>query len=204
MAVTSEPAPRLTARIWTTLAGLGPKRGVHALVLLVLAATALFGGLDQVDPSVTDVDPGEAYDDGALTVTVKRASLVPAVMAGKRVLIHPKAGFQYLAVVAAVANDGTQPVGLDDELDLHGVADATRIAVFRLADGTQTASLGPGLADDMGFVWQVPVTALHSGDTVTVRIWKKQYTELSVAQGRAWLDSLTDYGQVEIPLGVRP
>lgn len=173
------------------------------VVAVLLGATALFGGLDRVDTGVTTVRPGERYDDGAVSVTVDRASVVSSVTAGDRVLRQPEPGSRYLAVVAEVSNDGSTDAPLTDELDLRGVPDARKAGAFRLADGTQSVRLGPGLQDRFGFVWQIPESALSAGDTVTVRIWKKQYKELSVTYGKGWVDSLTDYGQVEIPVQER-
>jgi hypothetical protein len=174
---------------------LGPKRWIQAIAALALAVTALFGGLDRVDAGVTTVKPGEQYDDGALTVTVQRAKLVPVLTAGDRVMRKADPGTQFLAVVATLVNDGTQPVPLRRELELRDVEQARIIAVFRLADGTTTAYLGPGLSDEFAFVWQVPETALSAGDDVLLRIWQKRYQEMMVASGRGWIDG-TDYGKV--------
>lgn len=185
------------------LAALGPKRFSQALAAAALAVTGLFGGLDRVDTAVTPLEPDSPFDDGALTVTVKRARLLPEVTAGEKVLLTAPPGSQYLAVVASLANDGTEPVPLSGEIDLRGVEQSGAATVFRLADGSQTASLGPGLSDDFGYVWQVPLTALRPGDTVELRIWKKRYIELSVALGKGWIDSSTDYAEVKISVEER-
>lgn len=185
-------AQSLTSR----LAGLGPRRLGKVAAVLGLAVTAAFGGLDRVDPSVTAVKPGQSYDDGALAITVKRARLVPTLTAGDRVLSTAEPGSQYLAVVAALANDGTEPVPLGREIDLLAT-EATQVGAFRLADGTSTAYLGPGLSDEFAFVWQLPETVLRPGQTVSLRIWKKQYRELMVGSGKGWVDG-TDYGVVEL------
>ncbi|WP_158240356.1 hypothetical protein [Mycobacterium hubeiense] len=92
---------------------------------------------------------------------------------------------------------------LTEELDLRGEPDAKWIGAMRLADGTRTARLGPGLTDELAFVWQLPADALRAGDSVTLRVWKQQYRELIVPYGKGWIDSLTDYGQVVIPVGSR-
>jgi hypothetical protein len=164
-----------------------------------LAATALFGGLDTVDTGVTAVQPDEPFDDGAAAVAVTRATLVPKLTAGDRVLMTATAGSQFLAVPTTVTNTSNVPVPLRNELDLR-MADARKIGVFRLDDGSQTASLGPGLTDRLAFVWQVPSSGPQPGDTATVRIWRKTYQELNVTYGQAWIDSLTDYRQVELPV----
>ncbi len=201
--MTAGSAPAGRRSLSGRLADLGPRRWWQILVATTLAFTGFFGGLDRVDTTVTRLQPGVQYDDGALTVTVKRATLVPTVTAGEKVLMNAEPGSQFLAVAATMANNGSQPVPLAGEIDLRGVEPTGSATIFRLADGSQTASLGPGLSDDFGYVWQVPLTALRDGDTVTLRIWNKQYVELSVALGKGWIDSPTDYAEVELPVGAR-
>ena len=37
---------------------------------------------------------------------------------------------------------------------------------------------------------------------MTLRVWKKQYTQLMVTYGgKEWIDSQTDYGQTIVPVG---
>jgi hypothetical protein len=43
-------------------------------VAVILAATALFGGLDTVDTMVTPFKPGEDFSDGEFTVNIDRAT----------------------------------------------------------------------------------------------------------------------------------
>lgn len=200
MTATPQPVGQRRGRLSTWLRDLRFSQWSKGVFLVVLAGTAAFGGLDRVDTSVTEVEPGTAYDDGALDVTVKRATVVPTLRAGDRELAGPETDFRYLAVVADVGNHGSHDVPLTDELDLRDVTGAERFAVYRLADGTRTARMGPGLSGEMAFVWRIPTDALQSGDAVTVRIWNKKFTELSVAYGKAWIDSQTDYGQVEVPV----
>lgn len=201
MTATSAPGGRQS--LPDRLVELGPKRWYQGLAAIALAITGLFGGLDRVDTAVTRIEPDARFDDGALTVTVKRARLLPEISAGERVLMSAPPGSQYLAVVTALANDGTEPVPLPDEIDLRDVDTTGEVTVFRLADGSQTASLGPGLSGDFAYVWQLPATALHPGETVNLRIWQKKYIELSVALGKGWIDSSTDYAEVELPVGSR-
>lgn len=173
------------------------------MVYAVLAVTALFGGLDTVDAKVTSFKPGDEFNDGGLSVKVLRATLVSQLTAGERILMTAGSGSQYLAVVAAVKNTSTVDVPLAKELDLRGEPDAKWVDAMRLADGSRTSRIGPGLTDEIAFIWQLPVDALHVGDSVTLRVWKQQYRELSVAYGKGWTDSLTSYGKVVIPVGGR-
>jgi hypothetical protein len=120
------------------------------------------------------------------------------------VIAPAKPGRRYLGVVATLRNDSTVDARLTDQLDLRGVPDRQWVAAMRTADGSRTARLGPGLTDQLAFVWELPENALRGGDSVTVRVWKKQYRELMVTYGKAWLDSLTEYGQVVVPVVSRP
>lgn len=171
-------------------------------VLAVLAATALFGGLDTVDDSVTTFEPGQEFDDGEFTVVVQRASLVDELRAGSRpILPPPSSDRRYLGVVATVRNDGTTPDGVRDEFDLRDQRGAVFVGAMRLAGGSPIISLGPGIREEAAFVWSVPRATLRPGQDVELRVWKKQERELAVSYGRAWLDSETDYGQVTVRLG---
>lgn len=169
-------------------------------LILVLAGAALFGGLDTVDTAVTQFDPGKPFDDGQFTVTLQRAALVPEVRAGARTLAPAKPDRRYLAIVTEIRNDGTVPGNLEDELDLRDQPGKEFVGAFRLADGTRLIRLGPGLIEQLAFIWMLPENTLAAGDSVTVRVWKKKYTELMVTYGQAWIDSLTDYGEATIPV----
>ena len=61
-------------------------------------------------------------------------------------------------------------------------------------------SLGPGLQQQLAFLWQVPEDALSEGDSVTVRVWRKQFRQGMVTYGQQWVDSRTEYGQVVVPV----
>jgi len=168
--------------------------------VVILGVTALFGGLDTVDTTVTDFKPGEAFSDGEFTITIDRASLASEVRAGSTLVAPAKPGRRYLGIVATVRNDGTIPGFLRNELDLRDQPDKEFRSAFRISDGSPISALGPGLTEQLAFLWELPENAVEPGDSVTVRVWKKQYRELLVTYGKAWLDSLTDYGQTVIPV----
>lgn len=73
-----------------------------------------------------------------------------------------------------------------------------------MADSTYNANLGPGLAQQSAFFWEVPAGSIADGEEVTLRVWKKKFTELMVSWGQAWIDDATDYGQISVPVKVRP
>lgn len=174
------------------------------LTVAILAATALFGGLDTVSTTVTSFKPGDQFSDGPFTVTVDRASFPREIRAGTW-LVAPKAeGVRYLAVVATLHNDGTVPASVDDELDLRDEPNKRFFGVFRIADGSRITRIGPGLSEEVATLWTLPEDALRDGDSVTLRVWKKEFHELMVTYGQTWLDSLTEYGQVSVPVKVAP
>jgi hypothetical protein len=170
-------------------------------VAVVLASTALFGGLDTVDTSVTTFKPGDEFSDGEFTVKVERATLVPELRAGSAVLAREKPGRRYLGVVAHIRNDGAIPGYLADEIDLRNQPEKIFVAAMRIGGGERFMTLGPGLADEIAFVWELPENALSVGDTVTLRVWKKQFKQRISTYGEGWTPSLTDYGETVVPVG---
>lgn len=191
-------APTTGVRGWLASRSVGQlSRGA---VLVVLAVTAAFGGMDTVDSGVKVVDPGTAFDSGPFSVTVERARIVSEVTAGERVVRPEQPGRRYLAVVATLASRGTTPVALRNQLDVAAIPDARWVTAIRIADSSETYWQGPGLTDQLAFVWSVPEDAVTAGETMTVRIWAKQFLETKVTYGRTWLDSLTDYARITLPV----
>ncbi len=171
----------LTGRVRRWFAGLGFAQMWRLAVVLVLAATAAFGGLDNVNTAVTVFEPGQEFNDGQYTLTVERAS-----------------------VVVPIRNDGDTPGNLLRAIDLTGFPQQRFSGVYRMADSTYNANLGPGLAQQSAFFWEVPAGSIADGEEVTLRVWKKKFTELMVSWGQAWIDDATDYGQISVPVKVRP
>ncbi len=166
-------------------------------LLLVLVATAAFGGLDTVDKQVTPFKSGEEFSDGEFTVTVERARLVDEL---KGTYGSAKPGKIYLGVVATVRNDGTVPGRLRDQLDLRDVPQEEFFGTFRYRDGSAIQTLGPGLTEQLVFAWLLPESAAQSLQSVTIRIWKKKYTQLMVTYGgKEWIDTYS-YGQIVVPV----
>lgn len=193
---------RLVARVRQWFAGLGFRQMWQLVVVLVLAATALFGGLDDANTSVTLFEPGEEFSDGQYTLTVIRATLLEEITGGTRVVLADNPGVAYLAVSAQIRNDGTTPGNLLRAVDLTGHPGQRFVGAYRIADSTYNSTLGPGLSQDTAFIWELPDGAIQPGGSVTLRVWKKKYTELMVTWGQAWVDSVTDYGQVSVPVRV--
>lgn len=191
---------RATVRQW--LAARRVRQWWKGGLAVILAVTALFGGLDPVDTKATPFPPGEEFSDGQYSVTVERARLIDRIEGGGRVVGPATPGHRYLGVVATLRNDGTVPGRLRNELDLQAVPDGEFYGVFRFRDGSPIQNLGPGLTEQLVFAWLVPVDAVQPGDTVTIRVWKKAFRQLMVTYGgKEWLDSVTDYGVTELVVG---
>ena len=192
------PAPvERTSRWSQRFAGLGRPQTRRVVLLLVLVATAAFGGLDTVNKQVTPFKPGEKFNDGEYTVTIERARVVDEL---KGTYGSPKPGMKYLGVLTTLRNDGTVPGRLRDQLDLRDVPKSEFFGAFRFRDGSAIQNLGPGLTEQLVFSWQVPDAVARSLQSVTIRVWKKTYTQLKVTYGgKEWIDT-DNYGQIVVPL----
>lgn len=188
---------RARARHW--LAERPVRQWWKAALAATLAVAALFGGLDTVNTGATPFRAGEKFSDGQYTVVLNGARLLREVRGGGRTIGPARPGQRYLGVVATVTNDGTVPGWLRNELDLRDVSADDFFGTWRFRDGSQIGTLGPGLTEKVVFLWVVRDDAVTAGDTITVRVWKKTFTQLMVAYGgREWIDSNTDYGVTEL------
>lgn len=169
-------------------------------LLLVLAATAAFGGLDTVDTRVTPFSVAEKFDDGQYTVTVERARFLRELKGGMATIGAAEPGKVYLGVVASVTNTGTVPGRLRNLFDLQDLPGREFFGTFRFRDGSPIQNLGPGLTEQLVFTWLLPESSAQSVAAVTIRVWKKTYTQLMVTYGgKEWIDT-DDYGQIVVPV----
>jgi hypothetical protein len=198
---TGEQAVRQRHRVLGFLARRGLRQWWKAGAAVFLLVAALFGGLDTVNDAVTTFSPGQEFSDGQFTITVDRASLVSEVRAGSSMLAPLQPGRRYLGVVATVRNDGTVPGKLADELDLRGQPDSEFVGVVRMSDNSPIVTLGPKLGEQLAFIWALPESALSVGDSVTFRLWHKVFKQGYVIYGELWVQSLTDYGEIVVPVG---
>ncbi|MGE2719247.1 hypothetical protein [Mycolicibacterium celeriflavum] len=169
-------------------------------LLLVLAATAAFGGLDTVDKRVTPFSVAEKFSDGQVTVTVERARFLRELKGGMATIGASEPGKVYLGVVANVENTGTVPARLRRLFDLQDLPKTEYFGTFRFRDGSAIQTLGPGLTEELAFTWLVPESSAQSVQAVTIRVWKKEFTQLLVTYGgKEWIDT-DDYGQIVVPV----
>jgi len=107
---------------------------------------------------------------------------------------------KYRGVLTTRRTDGTVPGRLRDQLDLRDVPEKDFFGAFRFRDGSAIQNLGPGLTEQLVFAWQVPDAVAQSLASVTIRVWKKTYTQLKVTYGgKEWIDT-DNYGQVVVPV----
>jgi hypothetical protein len=193
-----------TNRVRQWIAGLSFAQIGRLAVLVVLAATAAFGGLDTVDKRVTPFKPGEEFSDGEFTLTIERARFINELTGGVGTMGTAKPGKVYLGVVGTLRNDGTVPGRLRNEFDLEGLPEKEFFGVFRYRDGSPIQTLGPGLSEQLVFAWLLPASAVQSVQSVTIRVWKKTYTQLMVTYGgKEWIDT-DDYGEIVVPVKESP
>ncbi|MGU3501812.1 hypothetical protein [Mycobacterium sp. C31M] len=190
----------VTARFRNWLAGWGFKEWRRAGLVAVLVATAAFGGLDTVDKKVTDIKAGEQFDTGRFEMTVLRATLVDEVRAGQRRLFAPKPGRRYLGLVVKVHNTSTLPGPVAQPVELVDQSDAIELAAVRLADGTLSMRLGPGLTDEVVLLWEVPADAVAVGAQLPLWI-SKEVRKINATVGQGWVPSMTDYAQLRVTVG---
>ncbi|MGA9376174.1 MAG: hypothetical protein ACSLE7_05265 [Mycobacterium sp.] len=201
-----EPAPgsaastTVAARVRKWFSGWGLKEWRRAALVTVLVGTAAFGGLDTVDKQVTELKVGEMFDTGRFELTVQRATVVKELRAGQRRIYGEKPGRSYLGLVVTVRNTSVLPGAMFRTVNLVDQPDAMALPAMRLADGTMTVLLNPGLTDQIVLLWDVPDTAISVGTELQVRI-SKEVRKLQATVGQGWVQSTTDYGRLAVPVG---
>lgn len=153
------------------------------VLVLFLAASAAFGGLNDVPPAPLPVVPaGESIDGAQLRIAVDRAVLIDGFPEDG---IVPAEGERLLVVVAIVENLWDEPAsafsdgGVADNLRPVGVAgldESSRpVSVAVLSDGTEFEPLQPGVPVELAFIWSVDPAAVPDTDTLDIRIYDKVY-----------------------------
>jgi hypothetical protein len=203
MAAEPDLAHRAAGRVRRWLSDLGLRQIFWIGVAAILGLTALFGGLDRVNTKVTTIKAGEPFSDGEFAITIQRASAVSELRSGGMLLAPRSPAHRYLGVVATLRNDGTVPAQLMDEIDLRGQPNSEFFNSFRVNDGSQISKLGPRLTETVAFLWTVPDSAMQPGTTVKLRVWRKKFQEAAVNYGKVWLDSIDEYGEIQLPVQVK-
>lgn len=193
-------ATTLTGRLRRWLAGWGLKEWRRAGLVAVLVATAAFGGLDTVNKKVVDIKPGETFDTGRFEMTLHRATLVDEVRSDAARVLAPRPGLRYLGLVFEIRNHGTLPGNVYNPVDLVGRPDASRMGAVRMADGTVSVVLGPGLGDQIVLLWSVPTGTIEVGDDLPLRL-RKEVKKSSATSSQGWARSETEYARLSVRVG---
>ena len=158
---------------------------VTGSTLVVLAASAAFGGLDDAPvEALPTLGAGDAVTGAQLRIAVERARLIDALPEAG---LEPEDGRRLLAVIATVEDvwDGPVPTtagtGAADNLRPVGIAgvdeDTDPVAVLLLADGTSRPELQPHVPMELAFVWEVDGDDVQAeaGADLPVDVYDKTY-----------------------------
>ncbi|WP_350278957.1 hypothetical protein [Kribbella sp. HUAS MG21] len=135
-----------TVRTWALSAG-----------AVLLAISAVFGGLEKAGDETPQVAAGTAIDAGRFEVTIQRVVTVKDL----KPLFTPDDGGALIAVVTKLkVTDDTGTVPASDLIRLVGVpgvkdTDAP-LGTTNLRDATMNPVLTPDAAEDVAYVWKLP------------------------------------------------
>lgn len=182
--------------------------GTAALVVF-LAVTSLFGGLEAVaTPETPVIAAGETVVGAEIEMTPVQATLIDEL---NTTGVFPDEGERILSVVMDVRNlsefarasASTDALGLirvdglADVLAESGLTDlelqsAIKPSVARLDDGTFDPWLQPGLPVRLVLSWVIPADAFRDGDTVRISLpTATRAVGQSVIYGIYWTDQQT-------------
>lgn len=181
---------RLRARLTTGASRLTLKWLSRIAFVLILAASALFGGLNDAEAAPIPVlAAGETHLGTPLNVTVTRAVVLDEI---EGVGITAQPGNRLILVVVELENTWTSPLATGaaairiDGLMTPAVTDAPA-GVFRLADESNISRLQPRLETEVAFIWEIAADVLADEDPITVNIYDQSlFTFTSVAVGEQW------------------
>ncbi|GAA1594642.1 hypothetical protein GCM10009789_55870 [Kribbella sancticallisti] len=143
---------------------------------VVLAISAVFGGLDKAAAETPQVAAGTPIDTGQFEVTIQRVVTV----ADLKPLFRPDNGGALIAVVTKLkVTDDTgvaPPSDLIRLIGVPGIKDTDRpIGTTNLRDQTRDPVLTPEAAEDVAYVWKLPkATELPTEVKLTVRAYEHQ------------------------------
>ena len=163
-----------------------------APVFLVVAwpPPRLFGGLDTVDKRVTLFKPGREVQRRRVHRHRRAGAAGRGIDGGGGVV-----GRQTRATLSGSGRHATERRHCartpSKRAGPRDHPDKEFFGVWRFRDGSPIQTLGPGLTEQLVFTWVAPRDARAGpGQDVTMRVWKKKYTQLMVTYGgKEWIDS---------------
>lgn len=171
-------------------------------VAVVLGVSALFGGLDDADPTADNpptVALGEPIVRDELTTVVQSLSVGDSALGA---IGEPDEGMAYLVLTARVTNNYTlSTVTITDLFQFDEYPDMPPYdRVVLLADDTTLPQAHPGVPIDAAWVWSIDEDMISAGDTVRVSVMAKTLTKDGlVSYGSYWSDPIaTAWVDVEV------
>lgn len=130
--------------------------GISAAAVL-LAVSAVFGGLRKAEAEVPQVAAGTAIDAGQFEVTIQRVVVVKDL----KPLFEPEEGGALIAVVTKLkVTDDTgvsPPSDLIRLIGVPGIKDTDPpVGTTNLRDATRNPVLTPEYGEDVAYVWKLP------------------------------------------------
>lgn len=138
---------------------------------VLLAISAVFGGLEKAADETPQVAAGTPIDAGRLEVTIQRVVTV----ADLKPLFQPDEGGALIAVVTKLkltdVTGATPPSDLIRLIGVPGIKDDDRpVGTTNLRDQTRDPVLTPEAGEDVAYVWKLPkATELPTEVKLTVQ-----------------------------------
>jgi hypothetical protein len=185
-------------------------------VLVLLAATAGFGGLKTAD-HVTPVAFGETFNDGVLLITPHSLKVASSVATMPNLpALTPEC--RYLVLDVTIKNAGDVAVPLPtagvmigkatdcQDLDSDPVSDPLYIAginsgfaaAMRMRDNVTVPIAEPGFTEDFRMAWVVSQGELSSNRTISLRMPTMAHNYSTFRIARQWASDTNRYGEVTI------
>lgn len=201
------PRPNRFARLRAATDRVPTKWFATIGTVLFLAATAAFGGLNDVPAeakTLEELGTGETHTSPQLAITVQRAVLIDE-LSGTGAFPDEEKGERLLVLLVEVENRWDRPLatfgseGVQRAVLLEG-DDRAADGVVREDDQTSTPWLQPGVPALIAFSWVVPGDAYAGGEPLRIVLSDATlYQAQLLSSGESWVDR-TPAAVVTIPL----
>jgi len=190
------PRPNRFARLRAATDRVPTKWFATIGTVLFLAATAAFGGLNDVPAEAKVLDEltvGQTHRSPQLAITVERAVLIDS-LSGTGAFPDEEKGERLLVLLVEMENRWDRPLatfgseGVQRAVLLEGDARAAD-GIVREDDQTVTPWLQPGVPALLAFSWVVPGAAYADGDPLRIVLSDATlYQAQLLSSGESWVD----------------
>lgn len=201
------PRPNRFARLRAATDRVPTKWFATIGTVMFLAATAAFGGLNDVPAEAKTLEvlgTGETHTSPQLAITVQRAVLIDE-LSGTGAFPDEEKGERLLVLLVEVENRWDRPLttfgseGVQRAVLLEG-DDRAADGIVREDDQTSTPWLQPGVPALIAFSWVVPGDAYAGGEPLRIVLSDATlYQAQLLSSGESWVDR-TPAAVVTIPL----